>query len=57
MEAVMAGPGHPEACGGPALRVELTRLPLPTEITKTFRGLTPQGWAAARKAAADSPQA
>jgi hypothetical protein len=23
MEAVMAGPGHPEADGGPALKVEL----------------------------------
>ena len=34
-----------------------TRLPLPTETTKTIRGLTPQGWAAARKAAAQSPQA
>ena len=34
-----------------------TRLPLPTETTKTLRGLTPQGWAAARKAAAESPQA
>ncbi len=34
-----------------------TRLPLPTEGTKTLRGLTPQGWAAARKAAEESPQA
>jgi hypothetical protein len=34
-----------------------TRLPLPTETTKTLRSLTPQGWAAARKAAAESPQA
>ena len=34
-----------------------TRLPLPTETTKTIRGLTPQGWAAARKAATESQQA
>ena len=34
-----------------------TPLPLPTETTKTLRGLTPQGWAAARKADAESPQA
>ena len=27
-----------------------TRLPLPTETTKTLRHLTPQGWAAARNA-------
>ena len=34
-----------------------TRLPLPTETTKTLRGLTPQGWAAAQKSATETPQA
>ena len=34
-----------------------TRLPLPTETTKTLPGLTPHGWAAARKAPAESPHA
>ena len=34
-----------------------TRLPLPTETTKTIRGLTPHGWAANRKATTESPVA
>jgi hypothetical protein len=34
-----------------------TRVPLPTGTTKILRGLPPQGWATARKAAAEFPQA
>ena len=34
-----------------------TRLPLPTETTKTLGTLTPHGWATAQKAAAGTPQA
>ncbi|MES2466889.1 MAG: hypothetical protein V4675_06280 [Verrucomicrobiota bacterium] len=34
-----------------------TRLPLPTGTTTTLGALTPQGWAAAHKAAAENPEA
>ncbi len=53
----LIGNCHRAGIDGQAYLTDLfTRLPLPTETTKTLGALTPQGWAAAQKSAAETSE-